>query len=195
MMETKMKNGKRLRVMNGDNSYCYLAVEDVFSEYQLPKMEGVDIRERWDGHRAEEIIVEYLKVSGLVPNMPPNQVNQELLRRTMERVLGDGAWCCPRPIEGIDDPSSTIIQISGKLNVLKDYAGCVSQDLIKEAEIVGGDDSYYDYFPGYAQMFRSICLDLGMQELYEQTIETIERGRYVDDEDEETLPHWYEIKE
>jgi len=195
-MDTLVKNGKMARVYGTGVVHCALAVADMHGEYPLPKMEGIEICERWDGSEAGDIIAEYLRIiEGSQESLNKFYITDGILEQVMQATLGYGAWRCPRPIDGIDSPRDRIIEIRGDENRLKDYAGLVAQDLIKESEDVGGDDTYYDYFPGYVRMFLSICLDLGMKALYEQTIDTIEKGRYAEDEDEETLPHWYEIKE
>ena len=188
-MTKQIENGKIIRKSTMDGSmYCKLAVEDMHGEYSLPEMEGIEIREVWDGNAASDIITEYLKVSGLVPGVPSGSINEELLRRTMHKILGDGPWRCPQPIDGVDSPTDTIIQIDGKAEALTEWAVLVSEDLIKESADVGGDDSYYDYFPGYVYMFRSICKELVLQELYDDTVAQINAGRYADDE--ETIPTW-----
>ena len=190
-MTKQIENGKIIKQYNREGPlYCKLAVEDMHGEYPLPTMEGIKIREIWNGNDANDILAEYIQIMGKDGKvMPEPVVSEEILEQVMQAMLGYGEWRSPRPIDGIDCPTDTIIQIDGKVERMREWAVVVAYDLIKESAAVGGDDTYYDYFPGYVYMFRSICKELELKELYDQTIDKILLGRYAED-DEDTIPSW-----
>jgi len=182
----KVPNGKIVEKIHGRKLRYTLTVEDCFGQYPLPIMEGVTIREIWDGDRTEEILESYNKI---IYNKMKD--TRKILKKIMMNILGDGLYRSPIPIDGIRSPHSFIIEIHGDAVSLKQWVKViVSLDLIKESLDVSGDDSYYDYFPNYVRMFRSICKELNLPKIYKSTMKIIlSNSIYVNDKGN-TLPLW-----
>ena len=80
-------------------------------------------------------------------------------------------------------------RIGGTKRNLENWAKQFANDVIEHMKTVGGDDSYYDYFPNYVDMFYAVCRELDLKKLYCETIDIVLSGRYVDD-DEENITKW-----
>ena len=165
-----------------EREYYQMTLIDHHQEYPLPTHPNVDEHIIWDGYKFNNVSHDVMKLRDL-----PKLTDDELITLLKYRCFGPYH---PEalPIDPIDDTMihSTLIRITGSLEHLNEWAKIYAQSIINECVSVGGDDSYYDYFPTYVSMFFDVCVNLKLRDLFESTIKTVmSLEPYCHDKDDE----------
>jgi hypothetical protein len=157
--------------------YCQMTIVDHQGNI-LPTHPHVQIRQIWDGSEADEIIEHYTNDSA---------DSSELFRVMNEMIFhthipaNERKYAHPQPVDPIDESDAyhaTIYDVCGTEHDLRSWARIFSDELIQESPHIGGDDSYYDYFPDHVNMFYQVCRELDLKMLYEYTLQRIKELRY-----------------
>jgi hypothetical protein len=143
-------------------------------DYPIPVIEGVSTNKLWDWFEQSEnlnddeiLIKEEFQKRGYYKKFNYNDIEEF--------------------IKNHGDPDHLYItRIDIQEEILDDWIKTFSEYLKNESDNVGGDDSYYDYFPDIVNIFNNICVELDKKEIYNETLRYMKENRYSDD-DENTL--------
>ena len=181
--------------MKTRNDNCHITIIDHHSEYPMPKFDNISIYQRWDGCTNHDVIESALSV--LSPDAP--ELTDEQTFAIMHKHLFDASVPeCNRlalPHNMIDLTPDwvyiDIYEIIGSIDNLKSFANVFANDVILQSNSVGGDNSYYDYFPNYCKMFYAVCHELNLKQLYIDTYNALhtDNSPYADD-DNQTIAAW-----
>lgn len=80
--------------------------------------------------------------------------------------------------------------VSGPPDTVKKYVLQALDAVVEDAAAVGGDDSYFDYYPDAVYVMLQLCIALGLKDEFAVAREAIILRRYEDDPDE--IPTWEE---
>jgi len=154
----------------------------------------------WDGFNAQSIIDVFIKLCH--PTYPVSKpdyqhVSDEHLWAVLQQRCFTNPNKLPDPIEPItiDDVSTAIYRIGGRIPDLHEWAEQFAIDIKHECHNVGGDDGYYDYFPTFHFMFYCVCRELNLHDLYDLTIRYVMRdpnSQYHNDDEETIQNYWTE---
>ena len=179
-------------VYSDSPDYVFMTIIDHHQEYQLPIHPRINQRTMWNGFDVSNVIDAYVEL--FHPEIPFDKptyqrVSDEQLYAVLKRRLFTKPNDLPEPIEPItiDDVLTTIYRIGGRLPDLIEWANTFAIDIKRECQSVGGDDSYYDYFPMYLEMFYYVCRELNLHDLYIETVMyvmTDPSSSYHDDDDD-----------
>jgi len=181
-----------------------MTIIDHHREYQLPKHPTVHVQTCWDGYRASSMIDYFIEL--FYPNHPVPEtscrktahINDDELVAVMKRAWFTHPNILTDPCEPIDWPNdvhATFYRITGHIDSLCEWARQFAHDVKCECHSVGGDDSYYDYFPTFHYMFYCVCRELNFHDLYNETVKyvmTDPDSRYYDDDEETIQNMWTE---
>ena len=154
-----------------------ILVTDYHGEYKIPA-QGVHLYTLYDGHQVGSTI----EALDLLPTKPEPITKSYLTEvmakekalqiKVMTHVLdGHGydraALVREGHLEGLDYGDITICRLWGSEKAHNSNCEHWMNLLIMYAESVGGDDNYYDYFPGFFESFMSYAIGLNRLDLLE----------------------------
>lgn len=164
---------------------AYLAGEN--NDYEeLRPLHGRLIR-IWDGHMDTAILTEEVGLS-----------NDQIQKFYTARVNWTSDHTEPLeyhtevpPLDPNERADVFLLHIWGEVENYKKQFALALEDMAHDSSSVGGDDSYFDYYPDRWFVYHQIAQALGMKEEYEKARQIPLTGRYVeDDEKEDLIPAW-----
>ena len=118
---------------------------------------NIRVRQVWDSFETEELIGAAMKPFS-------NRQIANGMKRAYESAL-DLNWY-ERPVE--DNIDISVFHLSGSKEDFVKYTQAWADALVNEAPQVGGDDSYFDYFPDEVGGLLQLCKAIKAEELYRQ---------------------------
>jgi hypothetical protein len=183
-----------------EKDYCEMTIVDYHREYNMPKHPFVDMTMVWNGYDVESIIDAAFKAIGFNDESKWKvcSMTEDIMYAVFKQMHCTGVNALPKPIESITDDEMYMYvwRVRGSYNDLKSWARQFRNNITHESHSVGGDDSYFDYFPNYMNMFWQVCHELELEEYYRSAYDYITKyGRYAEDYNDEEcgercLPEW-----
>jgi len=163
-----------------DNENRSILVTDYHTEYSLPEMKKVSIRQMWDGF---DFCGKLEDIEDDLKDTPDNLCFKLFKKRFVDEQPESDY---PEPVFENYSDDDILTEANGMtIWRLTFWTGRDHHDLVKEylrelrhcvreaVETASGDDTYFDYMPGFVDMFRQICEAFKEYDLYNTFVEGI----------------------
>jgi hypothetical protein len=181
---TNMLNKELAHVkVDHNDGVTILTTNGHYGEYPVPQI-GVNTYVVHDGYKTSQII-DYL---GLLPEQsdPPTIEAHQAISKVEERLITKAMVAAikahdfdfealkkEKHLDDIDYCHTTVLKFYGTEKNHNSNCEHWADLCVQYAESVGGDDSYFDYFPSFYFCFMEYCIALGRINLLEATTERV----------------------